>query len=99
MQVPVKADFASPNQTNALTSIQFEAATNATVSLPGHATVGTTPIALPAGSHQVVFFVQQTDATKAFNVPFSVSDTCSGAPFNTGSIHKFVGGGKDSLSN
>ncbi|MFN8633702.1 MAG: right-handed parallel beta-helix repeat-containing protein [Chloroflexota bacterium] len=92
MQVTVKADTTAPNQANFLFSIQFEAFNNATVQMPGQASVGTSPITLTTGTKQIVFFVTQTDTTKAFQVPFTVTDGC-------GSVKKFVGGGKDSVAN
>jgi hypothetical protein len=65
---------------------------NATVQMPGRASVGTAPINLPVGTRQIVFFVTQTNATSSFLVPFTITDTC-------GSVHKFVGAGKDGIAN
>lgn len=92
MQVTVKADTSSPNQSNVLTQIQFGTPVNATIQMLGQSSISTSPIALPSGTKQIVFEVQQTDPNSAYHVPFKVTDSC-------GSVDKFVGGGKDAVAN
>jgi len=69
-------------------SLQFGAATNALIDVPGGPTgqTGSFTVNLPAGTQQTQFTVRRATAGQATTVPLVVTDACG--PWST-----FVGGG------
>ncbi|MCC6174614.1 MAG: right-handed parallel beta-helix repeat-containing protein [Chloroflexi bacterium] len=77
LQVTVSATSDTANPGNVLKTIQFSRpAQNATVEIPGQASVGTSPITFPAGTRQMVFVIKQTTPNQPATVPFTVTDNC-----------------------
>jgi hypothetical protein len=75
---------------NALRSLRFGAATNATIEAGGQSGPGSLMVSLPAATRQYGFAVRRTTAGQAITVPLTVVDGCGEWP-------TFVGGGASSF--
>jgi hypothetical protein len=78
--------------TNSLTLLQFGAATNALIDVPGQppSQTGSFTVTLPPGTTSATFTVRRATSGAATTVPVVVSDTCGAWP-------TFVGGGPDAF--
>ncbi len=87
LDVTVTAGVGSGTASNQVHALRFGTPTNATIDVAGQTIAGNTRVALPAGSRQAGFSVQQTRPGEAVTVPVVVEDDCGDWP-------TFVGGGR-----
>jgi hypothetical protein len=87
LDVTVTAGTGGGTTSNQLHGLRFGTLANATIDVSGQTIAGNARVALPAGSRQARFSVQQTRPGEAVTVPVVVEDDCGDWP-------TFVGGGR-----
>jgi hypothetical protein len=93
LQVTIAANTTAGTPTNQLQALQFGAATNALIDVPGgpSGATGSFNVALSAGTQQAAFIVRPASSGGAVTVPLVVVDNCGAWP-------TFVGGGPSAFA-